>query len=89
MPPGALFADRLTQIDISVRKTFTLPNGMRWDIQGDIYNLPNYFPIIQMNSTYGSGVRRRDTDDQPPLPAARDAPALVGCRTGVRVTLEA
>ena len=55
MPPGALFADRLTQIDISLRKTFTLPNGMRWDIQGDIYNLPNYFPIIQMNSTYGSG----------------------------------
>ena len=55
MPPGALFADRLTQIDISVRKTFTLPNGMRWDVQGDIYNLPNYFPIIQMNSTYGSG----------------------------------
>ena len=28
---------------------------MRWDVQADIYNLPNYFPIIQMNSTYGSG----------------------------------
>ena len=55
MPPGALFADRLTQIDVSVRKTFTLPNGMRWDVQADVYNLPNYFPIIQMNSTYGSG----------------------------------
>jgi hypothetical protein len=55
MPPGALFADRLTQIDVSIRKTFTLPNGLRWDVQADVYNLPNYFPIIQMNSTYGSG----------------------------------
>ena len=58
MPPGSLFADRLTQIDISFRKTFTLPNGMRWDVQADVYNLPNYFPIIQMNNSFGGSLGR-------------------------------
>ena len=56
MPPGSLFADPLTQIDISVRKSFQLPNGMRWDIQADVYNLPNYFPITRFNSTYGGSL---------------------------------
>ena len=55
MPPGSLFADRLAQIDVSIRKTFTLSNGMRWDVQADVYNLPNHFPILQMNPAYGSG----------------------------------
>ena len=56
MPPGSLFADPLTQIDISVRKSFQLPNGMRWDIQADVYNLPNYFPITRFNTTYGGSL---------------------------------
>ena len=56
MPPGSFFADRLTQIDVSVRKTFTLPNGIRWDVQADVYNLPNYFPITNMNGTYGGSL---------------------------------
>ena len=86
MPPGALFADRLTQIDISVRKTFTLPNGMRWDVQADVYNLPNYFPIHPDELDLRQRVRRRDADDQPAVPADRDAPALVGCRAGACVT---
>ena len=58
MPPGSLFADRLTQIDVSVRKTFTLPNGIRWDVQADVYNLPNYFPITNFNGTYGGSLGR-------------------------------
>ena len=56
MPPGSLFADRLTQIDVSIRKSFDLPNGMRWDVQADVYNLPNYFPITRFNPVYGSGL---------------------------------
>ena len=54
MPPGSLYADALTQIDFSIRKSFNLPNGMRWDIQGDIYNLPNLYPVTRINGTYGS-----------------------------------
>jgi hypothetical protein len=56
MPPGALFADRLTQIDVSIRKSFQLPSGVRWDIQADVYNLPNYFPITRINRQFGSGL---------------------------------
>jgi len=56
MPPGSLFADTLTQIDVSIRKSFNLPNGIRWDVQADVYNVPNYFPIIQMNKAYGSSM---------------------------------
>lgn len=56
MPPGSLFADRLTQIDVSIRKTFNLPNGLRFDVQADIYNVPNLFPIIQVNRTYGGSL---------------------------------
>jgi hypothetical protein len=56
MPPGSLFADTLTQIDVSIRKSFNLPNGIRWDVQADVYNVPNYFPIIQMNKSFGSSM---------------------------------
>ena len=56
MPPGSLFADRLTQIDVSVRKSFQLGNGMRWDVQADVYNVPNLFPITRFNTTYGGSL---------------------------------
>ncbi len=54
MPNGALFADRLTQIDMSVRKSFNLMDGVRWDVQADVYNVFNLFPITRINGTFGS-----------------------------------
>ena len=54
MPPGALFYDRLTQVDLSVRRTFALPNGMRWELQADIYNLIDAQPILNGNNAFGT-----------------------------------
>ncbi len=54
MPPGALFYDRLTQVDLSVRRTFALANGMRWELQADIYNLIDAQPILNGNNAFGT-----------------------------------
>ena len=58
MPPGALFYDRLTQVDLSVRKRFNMPNGMRWDLLFDIYNIINAQPILNGTNTYGAALGR-------------------------------
>ena len=56
MPPGALFYDRLTQVDVSVSKTFTVASGIRLDVQFDLYNVIDAQPIINGNRTYGSSL---------------------------------
>ena len=56
MAPGSAFLDRLNQIDISVRKVFEMANGMRVDVQADIYNIINGSPIIEGTNYFGSGL---------------------------------
>ena len=59
LPAGQLFYDRLTQVDLSVRRTFTLGNGMRVDLQADLFNIINYQPILNGTNTYGGSLGRR------------------------------
>ena len=56
MPPGALFYDRLTQVDVSLRKTFTMAGGMRMDLQLDVYNIIDAQPITNGTNTYGNSL---------------------------------
>ena len=56
MPPGSTFLDRLNQIDISVRKVFTLPNGLRVDAQVDMYNIINADPLIEGTNYFGGSL---------------------------------
>ena len=64
LPAGQLFYDRLTQVDLSVRRTFTLGNGMRVDLQADIYNIINYQPILNGTNTYGGSLGRASSTIQ-------------------------
>ena len=80
MPPGALFYDRLTQVDLSVRRTFALANGMRWELQADIYNIIDAQPILNGNNAFGTNgasLGRALSTIQGPLPATRVACPLV------------
>ena len=56
MAPGSAFLDRLNQIDVSVRKVFEMANGMRVDVQADIYNIINGDPIIEGSNFFGSSL---------------------------------
>ena len=56
MAPGSAFLDRLNQIDVSVRKVFEMGNGMRVDVQADIYNIINGDPIIEGTNFFGSNL---------------------------------
>ena len=58
MPNGAAFYDRLNQVDVSIAKWFDLPNGMRWQMQADIYNLGNLGPTINGSNTWSSTLGR-------------------------------
>ena len=64
LPAGQLFYDRLTQVDLSVRRTFTLGNGMRVDLQADIYNIINYQPILNGTNTYGGSLGKASSTIQ-------------------------
>ena len=64
LPAGQLFYDRLTQIDVSVRRTFTLGNGMRLDLQADMFNIINYQPILNGTNTYGGSLGRASSTIQ-------------------------
>ncbi len=52
--PGALYNDRLNQIDARVAKTVRLGGGRRIQGQFDFYNLLNVGPALGQNNTYGS-----------------------------------
>ena len=56
MAPGSAFLDRLNQVDISIRKVFEMGNGMRFDVQADIYNIINGGPIIEGQNFFGSSM---------------------------------
>ena len=56
MAPGSAFLDRLNQVDISIRKVFDLANGMRFDVQADIYNIINSGPIIEGTNFFGGSM---------------------------------
>ena len=56
MAPGSAFLDRLNQVDISIRKVFDIPNGMRVDVQADIYNIINSGPIIEGTNYFGGSL---------------------------------
>ena len=56
MAPGSAFLDRLNQIDVSIRKVFEMANGMRVDVQADVYNIINGDPIIEGTNFFGSSL---------------------------------
>ena len=42
------------QVDLSVRRTFALANGMRWELQADLYNLIDAQPILNGKNAFGT-----------------------------------
>ena len=56
MAPGSSYLDRLNQIDVSIRKVFNLPNGLRVDLQADLYNIINADPIIEGTNYFGGSL---------------------------------
>ena len=56
MAPGSAFLDRLNQVDISIRKVFEMANGMRFDVQADVYNIINAGPIIEGTNFFGGSM---------------------------------
>ena len=53
--PGTLWADRFTQVDARVAKTFQLAGGPRLKVMFDAYNLFNSSAILGLNNTFGTG----------------------------------
>jgi hypothetical protein len=53
LAPGALYNDRLNQIDARLTKMFKLTGGRRLQAQLDFYNLANIGPALGQNNTYG------------------------------------
>jgi hypothetical protein len=53
IPPGTLYGDRLTQVDVRFGKTFRVQHG-RIQTSVDIFNLLNASAILSLNTTYGN-----------------------------------
>jgi len=58
IPPGALYGDRLNQIDFRLSKSFQVQRGPRVQAQFDLYNLLNGNPVIAQNNTFGPNWQR-------------------------------
>jgi hypothetical protein len=57
IPPGVVFGDRLTQLDLRLTKLFSLGSA-RVKALVDVYNVFNSGTIIDVNNTYGSQWRK-------------------------------
>lgn len=56
--PQTLFEPRREILDVRFSKLFDLSDGMRLQVNLDVYNLLNDAAILNVNSNYGSGWRR-------------------------------
>ncbi len=52
--PGALYGERMNQIDLRVAKTFTFFGSSRWQGQFDVYNMLNGNAVLTSNNSYGT-----------------------------------
>ena len=56
-PPYTFFDPRLNQFDVRLTKAVSI-QGLRVQLQGDVYNLTNSSAVLASNGTYGAAWRR-------------------------------